>query len=191
MSWVLISILCFIAFYTLIMAFFRKQEDPFFPYEESMASHITPLLEAENWEPFTQAFLTGEFRESDSFSPRIPIIPTIVPQEELLEITIEAPPYTLLLDEIKAAPTIQSGEPYQAEIRWEPHEDFSLPRRLHFYRRDREFLIIPPYSKGRETDNESPQSFLFINPDALAPGEYTLYFLIDDNLREWSFRVAH
>lgn len=191
MSWVLISIFCFIAFYTLIMAFFRKQEDPFFPYEESLASHITPLLEAENWKPFTQAFLSGEFRQSDTFSPRESIIPNLIPQENLLEITIEAPPYTLLLEEILAASVLQPGEPYQAEIRWQPHEEFSLPRRLHFYRRDREILIIPPYSRGRETDSDSPRSFLFINPDALDPGEYTVYFLLDENLRKWSFRVDY
>lgn len=192
-SWVILSILAFMIFYTLIMAFFRKQQDPFFPFEEAQSSQMAPLLKSEGWEIFTGAMLTGSFRENPRFvfSPREGIELQSTEASALVEVTLDDPHIPLLLDSVIAPTSIRADEPYQAELHWVPTDPFEHPARLYFFTRDDNIIILPPHGRGRQTAEatETP-TYLFIPPEHLAPGTYFFHFYSEGSFSSWELTVS-
>lgn len=190
-SWVILSILAFMVFYTLIMAFFRKQQDPFFPFEEAQSSQMAPLLKGEGWEVFRGPVLTGSFREGERFvfSPRFPQVLEETSLEDMVEVSLDDAPIPLHLEAVIAAPAIRADEPYQAELHWAPSDPFERPARLYFFQRDDDILILPPHGRGRQTDDPETPTYLFVRPDHLSPGTYRFHFYAEGRLTSWSLTV--
>jgi hypothetical protein len=190
MSRVLLAIVAFVVFYTLVMIYFRKETDMFYPYEEAQAEVLGILLRAEGWEPLPEAYIISEFRVSDEeLGLREQEISTFDKEETIgLEIG-EHSTTPLTLAAVRAPDTLAAGAPYQAEILWEVKEDGAYPQGLNFFIRDREIIIFPPHGRIRAVENAVPATRFLIPPENLEPGEYLIFLYTGDGLRGWRTTV--
>jgi hypothetical protein len=190
MSRVLLAIVAFVVFYTLVMIYFRKETDMFYPYEEAQAEVLGILLRAEGWEPLPEAYIISEFRVSDEeLGLREQEISTFDKEETIgLEIG-EHSTTPLTLAAVRAPDTLAAGAPYQAEILWEVKEDGAYPQGLNFFIREREIIIFPPHGRIRAVENAVPATRFLIPPENLEPGEYLIFLYTGDGLRGWRTTV--
>lgn len=190
MSRVLFAIVVFVICYTLIMTYFRKETDMFYPYEEAQAEVLGNLLSSEGWEPLPEAYTIPEFRNSPEELGLGPL--EVLPHEAESAIGLEIGEHSstpLILAGVNGPGTLAPGEPYQAEIRWEEKEEDAYPRDLNFYRRNNEIIIFPPHGRIPPVDSAEPLTRFLIPPEQLAAGDYTIFLYTEDGLRGWNLTV--
>ena len=193
MSRVLLVIVAFVVLYTLVMIYFRKETDMFYPYEEAQAEVLGNLLRSEGWEPLPEAYIISEFRVPDEELNLRDQGVTLYGKEETegtigLEIG-EHSSTPLTLAAVRAPDVLAAGQPYQAELRWEEKEDRAYPQGLNFFIRNREIIIFPPHGRIRAIEDAAPATRFLIPPEQLPAGDYRFFLYTEEGLRGWQAAV--
>lgn len=190
MSRVLAAIVVFVVCYTLIMIYFRKETDMFYPYEEAQAEVLGNLLSSEGWEPLPEAYTVPEFRLSAGELGLTPREIALYETEDAIGLEIgEHATTPLVLDGVSGPAALAAGEPYQAELRWEEKEEAAYPDKLNFYKRNREIIIFPPHGRIRPVESAEPVTRFLIPPEQLSAGDYTVFLYTEDGLQGWNLTI--
>ncbi len=197
MRWVVLVIVVFIAFYSVIRVVYQKEEDPHEPFHEAQIRGGHELREA-GWEPLPNAYglpgsatdmadSTGhasgsrqtaiDFEQIDRSDPRVAEWTDLLPPLEQGE----------QLQRIDAPLSVAVAKPYTARLVWDAPDDFRSPQLLIF-RRDRQILIVPR-APERFVPDEAGSTVLIIPPETLSAGEYEVFLSTESLVNRWTFRA--
>lgn len=197
MRWIVLAIVGFVAAYTVVNLYLRKENAVHHPYEESRIRGGHELREV-GWEPFPNAY--GMSGGADALS-RLPLdegqlalteIPFEVMDRQdprVREWASRLPPLEQgeQLLRLEARATVPAGAPYAARLTWEAPDDFQPPQFVIF-RQGNQILIVPR-APERFPIGSTEQSLFIIPPESVEPGEYEVFLSTEGRVNHWTFRA--
>lgn len=197
MRWIVLAIIGFIALYTVVNIFLRKENAVRHPYEESRIRGGYELREV-GWIPFPNAYgmpagaeeIARLPIEGDALDLRaIPFAAMDRSDPRVREWADRLPPLEQgeQLRRIEARAHIAAGSPYIARIFWDAPEGFRPPQ-LVVFRRTNQVLIVP--RAPERFDRGTPDQTLFIiPPEFVESGLNEVFLSTEGRVNRWTFQA--
>lgn len=198
MRWTVLAIVLFIALYTLVSLFLRKEDAAHLPYEESQVRGGHELREV-GWQPFPNAYgIAGE----DADLSRLPMDEEQLPATESVPVEVldrqdervrawadRLPPLEQgeQLQRVEAPVVVPPDAPYIARLHWDAPDDFLSPQ-LVVFRQGHQILIVPR-PPARHSPEPVEETVFIVPPDFVEKGDYEVFLSTEGRVNRWTFRA--